>query len=213
VSDALVVSNALLWLAVVALTALVLALLRQVGVLHERIAPAGALVAGEGPAVGDAAPAISAVDWSGQPLTVGGADPERRSSLVFFTSPTCPVCATLLPHLRSVCEAEDRALRLVIASDGARAEHEDFVAEHGLARERYVLSAELGMAYRIGRLPYAVLIDGAGIVRARGLVNTREHLESLFEARNRGVASIQEFAAQQQGPRPASGASAAGHGR
>jgi hypothetical protein len=30
-------------------------------------------------------------------------------------------------------------------------------------------------------------------VRAKGLVNTREHLESLFEAKERGVASLQEF--------------------
>jgi len=39
----------------------------------------------------------------------------------------------------------------------------------------------------------AVLIDGDGVVRARGLVNTREHLESLFEARAQGVASVQEY--------------------
>jgi methylamine dehydrogenase accessory protein MauD len=45
----------------------------------------------------------------------------------------------------------------------------------------------------VAKLPYAVLIDEAGIVRAKGLVNTREHLESLFEAKERGVGSIQEF--------------------
>jgi hypothetical protein len=38
-----------------------------------------------------------------------------------------------------------------------------------------------------------VLLDGAGVVRAKGLVNTREHLESLFEAKERGVASLQDF--------------------
>ena len=31
------------------------------------------------------------------------------------------------------------------------------------------------------------------------LVNTREHLESLFEAKERGVASIQEFLARREG--------------
>jgi len=35
--------------------------------------------------------------------------------------------------------------------------------------------------------------DEEGKVRAKGLVNTREHLESLFEAKERGVASLQEF--------------------
>jgi methylamine dehydrogenase accessory protein MauD len=93
--------------------------------------------------------------------------------------------------LRSVGAAEKT--RVVLASDGTRAEHEAFVRAHGLERESYVLSAALGLAHQVGRLPYAVLLDAAGVVRARGLVNTREHLESLFEAKERGVASLQEY--------------------
>jgi methylamine dehydrogenase accessory protein MauD len=63
-----------------------------------------------------------------------------------------------------------------------------------------VVSTDLGLAYQVGRLPHAVLIDAAGVIRARGLVNTREHLESLFEAQARGVASIQEFVATSREP-------------
>ena len=37
------------------------------------------------------------------------------------------------------------------------------------------------MTYQIGKLPYAALIDKAGTLRAKGLVNSREHLDSLFE--------------------------------
>jgi methylamine dehydrogenase accessory protein MauD len=189
VGDALIVSNALLWIVVVVLSGVVLALLRQVGVLHERVAPAGALVGRGGPRVGEPAPVLEVEDWSGRRLRVGGAG--DASTLVCFLSPGCPVCKTLLPVLRSVAAAE--AARLVFASDGARAEHEAFVRAHGLEREAYVLSAALGLAYQVGRLPYAVLLDAEGIVRARGLVNTREHLESLFEAKERGVASLQEY--------------------
>ena len=32
-----------------------------------------------------------------------------------------------------------------------------------------------------------------------GLINSREHLESLFEAKERGVASIQDFLARRNG--------------
>ena len=39
----MLVSQILLWIAVIVLGALVAALARQVGILHERIAPAGAL--------------------------------------------------------------------------------------------------------------------------------------------------------------------------
>ena len=49
------------------------------------------------------------------------------------------------------------------------------------------------MSWRISKLPYAVLIDERGIVRGKGLVNSREQLESLFTAKELGVASVQEF--------------------
>jgi methylamine dehydrogenase accessory protein MauD len=49
------------------------------------------------------------------------------------------------------------------------------------------------VTYQVSRLPYAVLIDGDGTLRARGLINSREHLESLFEAKRLGVASLQEY--------------------
>ena len=65
----------------------------------------------------------------------------------------------------------------------------------------YVVSASLGMAYQVSRLPFAVLIDAQGVLRARGIVNSREHLESLFEAKRMGFASIQDYfeaAAQNQ---------------
>jgi methylamine dehydrogenase accessory protein MauD len=171
----------------------VAALVRQIGVLHERVAPAGALALGHGPAVGEAAPVVAVEDLAGAPREVGGPSPEGRSTLVFFLSPTCPVCKALLPVLASVARAEGERLRIVLASDGPRAEHEAFVREQGLRTFPYVLSPALGITYGVSRVPYAVLIDAGGVVRAKGLVNTREHLESLFEATERGVASIQDF--------------------
>ena len=54
--SALAVSNLILWIVVIVLGVTVLALARQVGVLFERIAPAGALMIGAGPGVGDEAP-------------------------------------------------------------------------------------------------------------------------------------------------------------
>jgi hypothetical protein len=51
----------------------------------------------------------------------------------------------------------------------------------------------VGMTYQVGKLPYAVLIDERGIVRAKGLVNSREHLESLLVAKETGYASIQAY--------------------
>jgi methylamine dehydrogenase accessory protein MauD len=191
--QALVISNVVLWITVVLLACVVVALARQIGVLYERVAPGGALMLGSGPVVGEAAPVVRVEDLGGTAIDVGGPSAGGRSTLLFFLSPTCPVCKTLLPVLRSIARTEGDALSVVLASDGPREEHEVFVREQRLDAFPYVLSPALGITYRVGKLPYAVLLDGAGIVRSRGLVNSREHLESLFEARERGVASIQDF--------------------
>ena len=42
-------------------------------------------------------------------------------------------------------------------------------------------------------LPHGALVDAEGRVAASGLVNSREHLESLIEAKQQGVGSIQEY--------------------
>jgi methylamine dehydrogenase accessory protein MauD len=190
-TEALVVSNVLLWIAVVVLAGVVLALMRQIGVLHERVAPAGALVGDSGPRVGELAPVLAVVDWSGVQRTVGGKSAEGMRTLLLFVSPTCPVCKTILSI--AIPMARPDGFRLWLASDGPRAEHESFVRDHGVAAYPYFLSAELGLAYQVGKLPYAVLIDADGVLRGKGLVNTREHLESLFTAHEHGVASLQEY--------------------
>lgn len=194
-TEALLVSNALLWLAVLVLGAVVVALVRQIGVLHERVRPAGALALSAGPVVGAAAPQLEVLDLAGVSQAVGHASADDRDTLLFFLSPTCPVCKALLPALASL--ARDGRLRVLLASDGAVAEHTAFVARERISLP-YLLSTPLGLAYRVGRLPWAVLIDAAGIVRAQGLVNSREHLESLLEAKEQGVASIQEYLQREQ---------------
>jgi methylamine dehydrogenase accessory protein MauD len=190
---ALAISNVVLWIVVLALLAVVLALTRQVGVLHERIAPAGALMINRGLTVGEKAPVIDVADLNGRPLKVGSERGDGLSTLILFLSPTCPVCETLLPVLQSSRKQEKSWLQIVLASDGDPQAHREFVRSHGLQEFPYVVSAPLGMTYQVSRLPFAALLDPAGTLRARGLVNSREHLESLFEAQRLGVASLQEY--------------------
>ncbi len=191
--DALIVSNGLLWILVCVLSLVVFALTRQIGLLHERVAPVGALAIARGPEVGEFAPEIRVENLDGQSIRIGGPDDRGRKTLLFFLSPTCPVCANLLPTLRRMVRSQADGTRLLFASDGPRAEHEAFCKEKGIANSDYLLSRELGLSFEVSKLPYAVLIDGSGTIRAKGLVNTREHVESLFEAERLGVASLQEY--------------------
>ncbi|MFA6311676.1 MAG: methylamine dehydrogenase accessory protein MauD [Sterolibacterium sp.] len=191
-SEALVVSNVILWAVVLALLVAVLALTRQVGILYERVAPMGALMLDHGPKVGEAAPVLALESIGGGRVAIG-LPQGNRSQLLFFLSPTCPVCKKLLPILKSIQGSESAWLDVVLASDGDLPAHATFIERTRLAMFPYVLSTELGMAFRVGRLPYAVLIGEDGRVRAKGLVNSREQLESLFAAKELGVASVQEF--------------------
>ncbi|HET7774849.1 MAG TPA: methylamine dehydrogenase accessory protein MauD [Azospira sp.] len=194
-TEALVVSNTILWLVVLVLLVALLALARQVGVLFERVAPMGALVLDAGPKVGEPAPRFDLVGLNNKAVQLGGS--QATSTLLFFLSPTCPVCKKLLPVLKSVARSEETWLRLVLASDGDLPQQQTFYNRAGLQAFPYVLSTELGLAYRVSKLPYAVLVDEDGKVRAKGLINSREQLESLFTAKELGVASVQDFLAQQ----------------
>jgi methylamine dehydrogenase accessory protein MauD len=194
----LVISNVVLWVAVIGLSVLVFALTRQIGVLYERVAPAGALMVNQQLKVGDTAPTMTVESLTGEKYAIGGNTDHSR--LLFFLAPDCPICKTLLPVLKSVQKNEADWVDVVLASDGGRlSEHEQFVAAERLESMPYVLSEILGKRYGVGKLPYGVLIDEDGKIASFGLVNSREHLESLFEAKERKVASIQQFLEERSG--------------
>ncbi|MCY3687750.1 MAG: thiol-disulfide isomerase [Gammaproteobacteria bacterium] len=200
-TQALLVSNVVLWVLVIGLSLLVLALARQVGVLHERVAPAGALLPTNGPKVGELTTAMDITALDGKNVTIGGEKPDPGAMLVLFISPTCPVCKSLVPTAKSLVKSEQGRLALVFASDGAENEqqlqqHRAYVKDLRITDYPYVISMQLGMTFQVSKLPFALLIGNDGILRSKGLVNSREHLESLLESMESGVASIQEFVAR-----------------
>ncbi len=193
--DLLVVSNIVLWIGFLAMVVINLALARQIGVLYERVAPAGALMMNQKLEVGARAPELAVPVLDGGILEVGKAG--DKSQLLFFLSPDCPVCNELTPALKSAAKAESDWLDVVLASDGEQ-DHRRYIQRKGLQDFPYVLSELLGKTYGVAKLPYAVLIDESGIIASMGIINSREHLESLFEAKERKVASIQEYMERKQ---------------
>ncbi len=196
--DALIISNVVSWLAILALGITVLALTRQIGLLHERMGPVGALTVAKGLKAGDAMPPFSFSSLTGGQVEVGAGTKAQKATLFFFLSPECPVCKSLLPVIASVRAREASWLDVVLASDGERSEHLSFLKAQGLEDYPYILSSELGLAIGVSKLPYAALIDERGTMVAHGLTNTREHIESLFEAKTRGIASIQDYMEREQ---------------
>jgi methylamine dehydrogenase accessory protein MauD len=189
--EVLIGAVVVLWILVLVLAVVVFALARQIGVLYERVAPAGALMINQQIKVGDAAPDVAVEALSGRQFTVGHV--AGAGQLLFFLSPDCPICKSLLPVLKTMLRSE-KAVEIVLMSDGDDlAEHKKFVEQEGLQQFDYVISEVAGRSYGVGKLPYGVLIDGRGVIASLGIVNSREHLESLFEAKELGVASIQAY--------------------
>lgn len=186
----------LLGVIVLGLAVIVYSLARQVGVLYERIAPAGALSVNQVVKAGSKAEQLPLQTIEGPEITIGKTD--GRSQLVFFLSPDCPVCKQLLHPLKSAAKSEKDWLDIVLASDGDDVnEHLNFIKRENLQHFPYVVSEILGKTYGVSKLPYGVLIDENGKVASLGIVNSREHLDSLFEAKEQGVSDIQTYMAQQ----------------
>jgi len=112
----LVTSYVLLWVAVLALSFAVVALLRQVGVLHARLHPLGVHFGGEGPDLGALAAPVTGVPYDETDLT-----------LIAFTSPTCEVCAELRPSLAAIArDYHDVRVHVVDLGDSTRSTFDSF---------------------------------------------------------------------------------------
>ena len=200
-NEAFIISNVILWVVVLVLTTLLFAITRQVGILHERVAPAGALQPTSGPKIGEITEEIKATSLQGESIRLGGSRQEEQASFILFISPTCPVCKELVPTAKSLAKAELNDIKLFFASDGENIEqHENYIRDLGIENYPYFVSESLGMHYQVSKLPFAVLIDGDGILRSKGLVNTREHLESLIESMTTGIATVQEYVESKSEP-------------
>lgn len=197
----LLISQFALWAVIIALVGMNLLLLRQVGVLYERIAPAGALATSKVLAKGLELEGSTETSLTGGAVAIGGANEAGKSQLLFFAAPDCPVCKSILPAFRSLASNLSGTTEFILASAGDDTrEHLEFIEREALDKYPYVLSDRLGMMLGISKLPYAVLLDPQGKVAAFGLVNNREHLESLFEAQERGVISLQQYMSQSGSP-------------
>ena len=188
---ALLISSIFAWVVILALVVTLLALARQVGVLHIRVAPAGALTTAGGPAVGARSTALPAKTIDGASVTIGGAAPGSVLRLLMFVSASCPLCKNLIPMAKSF--ARDERVQLIFVGDDDVQTQRDMIARHGLAGYQFINGPDVGQAYEVGKLPFAVLLDADGLILSKGLVNSREHLESLIVAHEMGVRSVQDY--------------------
>ena len=153
------------WLLVLGLVVVVIALARQIGTLHLRLGPRGALeVDTEGPALGEVPPELPGLDDNGTRVLVGGPGPTR---LVLFSSPTCPICEEVAPGISAAASAARMAP--IVLHD-----------------------PDLERVYDIPGTPFVLVMDELGVVRAKGTVNNLEQVEGLVDTAMRRIEEMPE---------------------
>lgn len=187
----LLIAQIFSWIVIAMLVVAVLALARQIGVLHMRVAPAGALTTAHGPEVGTGSPVLDVKTLDGGSLAIGGALQAGSLRLLMFVSAQCPLCKGLIPVAKSF--AHDERVDLVFIGDDTDVVQKAMIAQQGLEAYPFVNGPDVGRAYHVEKLPYAVLLDEKGTILSKGLVNSREHLESLVIAHEMGVRSVQDY--------------------
>ena len=128
---ALIVSQGLLWITVLLMGLVILALARQVGVLHERLAPIGALTTGPGPEIGKPAPRLVVDSMSATKVQIGGKTATGKAQLLFFVSAVCPICKKLIPVSQGFARSEK--LDVIFVGDSADAECDEAYEERDRA--------------------------------------------------------------------------------
>jgi methylamine dehydrogenase accessory protein MauD len=170
-------SYVLLWLLVLALCAVVVALARQIGMLHLRLGPRGALeIDDEGPDLGEPPPAAIATTGDGADVSLAA---PGRGRLVLFVSPGCVLCQQVLPGLGPVASAAGYTAYAVSDLDLAETRRIFASAPPGV---RVLSGPEAARAWKVPGTPFAVVVDEAGVVRAKGTPNNLEQLEGLVDS-------------------------------
>lgn len=170
-STLFLVSYVLLWALVFVLCVAVFALYHHFGQMYlnqERHR--------QGPATDLPLPETMLVDSTGTRVTV----PSGERTLIAFLETDCRLCDELRPALSTFADST----RVIAVVGGDHDSIVDFTK--GLSANVIRVADPRGTVtkqFSIGAFPFALLVDNAGIVRSKGIVNNAAGLESLTAQR------------------------------
>jgi methylamine dehydrogenase accessory protein MauD len=192
------VSYVVLWGVVLLLVGLILALARLVGQLMSRRFPgAGARVIDPGPDIGATVESWEGTDPAGDPVSLRF--PRARDLFLLYVAPHCTACARLLPSARHFFkEIAPAADAVWVMTQGAKPEAlRAYAREKGIEAYPGLAEEALPPGWRVGGAPFGLWVGADGKVKAKGMVDRREHLESLRQAVEVGHPSFQSYVTAQ----------------
>jgi methylamine dehydrogenase accessory protein MauD len=149
-----------------------IAIARQVGLLQIRLAPIPALTSDSGPSPGDrfVLPDDLAATWQ----------PTRSTTVYVAISPTCSLCEPLLPGLKALSNAWNDELTIALLSD-AQADELQTYKETKRITLPILRHPEVMTMNGISGVPFAIVANRDGLIRAAGGINSLEQLEMLLD--------------------------------
>jgi hypothetical protein len=162
------------WLAIIALAAVVLGVLRQTTPHLERLAgPPPRRSLDQGPAVGSKLPPFTGRDGTGE--IVHATELLDGPSVLLFLSATCTPCVSLADEL-GVTDLGEFEHPLIIVADP-----DDYGTLRLPARLRALLmpTSEIAEVFAVRGRPFAVVADADGIVQVKRGLNTVDQLRNL----------------------------------
>lgn len=184
------ISYIVLWALVLALGVLVFLLYRQLGIMYLGSAEG---VSRDGLERGTKAPDFRLTDQYGNAQQLS--QYRGRPVVLLFGSPHCNPCRTLLPQLHDWAKAHPETTVLWL---NATTEEESlkFVSDTGATLPVLPHPPETNLMdrYKVRVTPFMFLLDEGGIVRAKGLANSKAGLDLYYKELRGGPAVIEEGA-------------------
>lgn len=170
------VSYVALWLLALLLVGSTILLFRQLGLLHLRFGPRGAIPMDEGLPVDTAAPVVESTDIRGATHLIGG--PGSATTLV-FVSPGCSICEYLVPAIRALYRTLPLEARLLVVTNSDNGAAASYARQLGAVP--VIADPKVAELYDVVDTPFALHLNREGVIVRKGMVNTLEQLESVVE--------------------------------
>lgn len=187
------VSYIVLWFLVLGMAVLIFVLYRQLGIMYLGSAEG---VSRDGLDKGTRAPDFSLTDQYGDAQHLAGY--RGRPVLLVFGSPHCSPCRTLLPQMHEWVRTHQDVVPIWLNAASAE-ESLKFVSDTGATIPVASYSPETNLMdqYKVRVTPFMFMLDETGVVRAKGLVNTRAGLDLYYKELKTGKQAEAEPLVQQ----------------
>ena len=186
------IATAVQLVVLIVLAVVVLSLARQVGILHERLSPAGMTRAREGIRVGERLPGVELQTLNGDRPDLSQADGVERLALLFVAA-DCPICRSVLPAFeQALIDSAAGSTAGYWVSDGLQmADYEAYCDQHRIDPDRFIVSQDLGLLLGIRQIPALVILDRDRQLLALEVLNGPKQVQRLFEAHPEAIPSVE----------------------